>query len=129
MGTVDLNMPVLIVDDYQTMLRTMGKLMKTLGFENIDQASDGHEALEKLYSQPYGLVISGWDMRPMSGLDLARLMRSDTRLDQVLIVMTAAENGHDNMAAAKQAGVSEYIVKPFTASALKDRLSALLGRF
>jgi len=129
MGTVDLNMPVLIVDDYQTMLRTMGKLMKTLGFANIDQASNGHEALEKLTSRPYGLVISGWDMRPMSGLDLARLVRSDTRLDQVLIVMTAAENGDANLAAAKQAGVSEYIVKPFTASALKDRLSALLGRF
>lgn len=129
MGAVDLNMPVLIVDDYVTMLRIMGKLMKTLGFENIDQASDGHEALEKLYSRPYGLVISGWDMRPMSGLDLARQMRSNTRLDQVPIVMTAAENGHDNVAAAKRAGVSEYIVKPFSASALKDKLTPILGRF
>lgn len=129
MGTVDLNMPVLIVDDYVTMLRTMGKLMKRLGFENIDQASDGHEALEKLCSRPYGLVISGWDMRPMSGLDLARQMRSNARLDQVLIVMTAAENGCDNVAAAKQAGVSEYIVKPFSASALKDKLTPILGRF
>lgn len=129
MGAVDLNMPVLIVDDYETMLRTMGKLMKTLGFENIDQASDGHEALEKLYSRPYGLVISGWDMRPMSGLDLARQMRSNASLDQVLIVMTAAENGDDDIAAAKQAGISEYIVKPFSASVLKDKLTALLGGF
>jgi two-component system chemotaxis response regulator CheY len=129
MGAVDLNMPVLIVDEYVTMLRTMGKLMKALGFENVDQASDGHEALEKLNSRPYGLVISGWDMQPMSGLDLARQMRSNALLDKVLIVMTAAENGHDNVAAAKQAGVSEYIVKPFSASALKDKLTPILGRF
>lgn len=129
MGAVDLNMPVLIVDDYKTMLRTMGKLMKKLGFENIDEANDGHEALEKLHSRPYGLVLSGWHMRPMSGLDLARQMRSNARLDRVVIVMTAAENGHDNIAAARQAGVSEYIVKPFTASVLRDKLTPILGRF
>lgn len=129
MGAVDLNMPVLIVDDYQTMLRTMGKLMKRLGFENIDEASDGHEALEKLHSRPYGLVISGSNMQPMSGLDLVRQMRCNTRLDQVLVVMISAENGQENIAAAKQAGVSEYIVKPFSASALKDKLTPILGRF
>jgi two-component system chemotaxis response regulator CheY len=129
MGAVDLNMPVLIVDDYQTMLRTMGKLMKRLGFENIDEASDGQEALEKLHSRPYGLVISGSNMQPMSGLDLVRQMRCNTRLDQVLVVMISAENGQENIAAAKQAGVSEYIVKPFGASALKDKLTPILGRF
>jgi two-component system, chemotaxis family, chemotaxis protein CheY len=129
MGAVDLSMPVLIVDDYRTMLRTMGKLMKKLGFENIDEASDGHEALEKLCSRPYGLVISGWHIQPMSGLELVRQMRSNTRLDRVLVVMTSAENGHDNMAAAKLAGASEYLVKPFTASALKDKLTPILGRF
>ena len=129
MGTVDLNMPVLIVDDYKTMLRTMGRLMKKLGFRNIDEANDGHEALEKLFSQPYRLVISGWDMQPMSGLDLVRQMRSNARLDDVFVVMTAAENGHDNIAAAKQAGVSDYIVKPFSASALKARLTPILGQF
>ena len=129
MGAVDLNMPVLIVDDYKTMLRTMGNLLKKLGFENIDEAGDGHEALEKLYDRPYSLVISGWDMQPMSGLDLVRQMRSNTRLDEVLVVMISAENTDENIAAAKQAGVAEYIVKPFCASTLKDRLTPILGPF
>ena len=129
MGVVDLNMPVLIVDDYKTMLRTMGKLMKALGFANIDEARDGHEALEKLCSRPYALVISGWHMQPMSGLDLVRQMRSNARLDQVLVVVTAAENGDENIAAAKKAGASGFIVKPFGASALKDKLTPILGRF
>ena len=129
MGAVDLNMPVLIVDDYKTMLRTMGILLKKLGFENIDEASDGHEALEKLHDRPYSLVISGWNMQPMSGLDLVRQMRSNTRLDEVPVVMIAAENADENIAAAKQAGVAEYIVKPFCASTLKDKLTPILGQF
>ena len=129
MGAIDLNMPVLIVDDYKTMLRTMGNLMKKLGFENIDQASDGHEALEMLYDRPYSLVISGWNMEPMSGLDLVRQMRSNTRLDEVPVVMISAENGDENIAAAKQAGAAEYIVKPFCASTLRDKLTPILGRF
>ncbi|MDX1575801.1 MAG: response regulator [Kiloniellales bacterium] len=129
MGAVDLNMPVLIVDDYKTMLRTMGILLKRLGFENIDEANDGHEALEKLRDRPYSLVISGWDMRPMSGLDLVRLMRANGSLDTVQVVMVAAENGDENVAAAKEAGAAEYIVKPFCASTLKDRLTPILGPF
>ena len=129
MGAVDLNMPVLIVDDYKTMLRTMGNLMKKLGFENIDEASDGHEALEKLHDRPYSLVISGWNMQPMSGLDLVRQMRSNARLDEVHVVMISAEYADENIAAAKQAGVAEYIVKPFCASTLKDRLTPILGHF
>jgi two-component system chemotaxis response regulator CheY len=129
MGAIDLNMPVLIVDDYKTMLRTMGNLMKKLGFENIDEASDGHEALEMLYDRPYSLVISGWNMEPMSGLDLVRQMRSNTRLDEVPVVMISAENGDENIAAAKQAGAAEYIVKPFCASTLRDKLTPILGRF
>ncbi len=129
MGAIDLNMPVLIVDDYKTMLRTMGNLMKKLGFENIDEASDGHEALEMLYDRPYSLVISGWNMEPMSGLDLVRQMRSNTRLDEVPVVMISAENGDENIAAAKKAGAAEYIVKPFCASTLRDKLTPILGRF
>ncbi|MDX1423705.1 MAG: response regulator [Kiloniellales bacterium] len=128
MSAVDLSTPVLIVDDYQTMLRTMGKLMKKLGFENIDEANDGQEALDKLCRRPYGLVISGAQMKPMSGLDLVRQMRANARLDQVRVVMVSAENGDENRSAAKQAGVSEYMVKPFGASALKDALIAVLGR-
>ena len=109
MGAVDLNMPVLIVDDYQTMLRTMGKLLRTLGFANIDQASDGHQALEKLRERPYGLVISGWNMVPMSGLDLVRHMRENAHLAQVRFVVVSSDDAAETMAAAKQAGVSEFI--------------------
>ena len=129
MSAVDLSTPVLIVDDYQTMLRTMGRLMKKLGFENIDEANDGQEALEKLCRRPYSLVISGSQMKPMSGLDLVRQMRANARLDQVRVVMVSAENADENRSAAKRAGVSEYMVKPFGASALKDTLIAVLGRF
>ena len=129
MGAVDLNMPVLIVDDYQTMIRTVGNLMRKLGFENIDEACNGHQALEKLYSRPYSLVISGSNMQPMSGLDLVRQMRSNTNLDEVQFVLISSEPAQENILAAKQAGVSEYIVKPFSASALKDRLTSILGQF
>jgi two-component system chemotaxis response regulator CheY len=129
MGAVDLNIPVLIVDDYKTMLRTMGILLKRLGFENVDEASDGHEALEKLLDRPYSLVISGWDMQPMSGLDLIRQMRANASLDTVHVVLVSAENGDENVTAAKRAGAAEYIVKPFCASALKARLMPILGRF
>jgi len=129
MGAVDLSMPVLIVDGYRTMLMTLGRLMKQLGFDNIDEASDGHQALEKLHSRPYSLVISGWGLRPMSGLDLVRRMRSEALLDQVPVIMVSAEDSDENLAAAKEAGVSEYIVKPFSATTLKDRLTPILGRF
>ena len=111
MGAVDLNMPVLVVDDYKTMLRTMGILLKRLGFENVDEANDGHEALEKLRDGTYSLVISGWDMQPMSGLDLVRQMRANGSLDEVHVVMVAAKNGDENVAAAKQADIIlEYIL-------------------
>lgn len=129
MGAVDLNMPVLIVDDYLTMLRTMGKLLRKLGFANIDQASDGHQALEKLRDRPYGLVISGWNMVPMSGLDLVRHMRANTRLAQVRVVVVSSDDTAETRAAAKQAGASEFIVKPFCAATLRDRLAAILGEF
>ena len=129
MGAVDLNMPVLIVDDYQTMLRTMGRLLRTLGFEDIEQASDGHRALEKLRERPYGLVISGWNMVPMSGLDLVRHMRGNAHLAQVRFVVVSSDDTAETMAAAKQAGASEFIVKPFCAATLRDRLAAILGEF
>jgi len=128
MGAVDLNMPVLIVDDYKTMLRTMGKLMRKLGFANVDEVSNGQEALERLHRQSYDLVISGWNMQPMTGLDLVRQMRANTRLAQVRVVMVSSEDTNESVAAAKQAGASGYIVKPFCASTLGDRLASILGQ-
>jgi len=129
MGTVDPNMPVLIVDDYQTMLRTMGNLMRKLGFANIDQASDGHQALRKLSERPYGLVISGWNMAPMSGLDLIRQVRANARLAHLCFVVISSDAAAETLAAAKQAGASEFIVKPFCAATLRVRLAAILGEF
>ena len=127
MGAVDPNLPVLIVDDYQTMLATMGKLLRTLGFANIDQASDGHQALRKLGERPYGLVISGWNMVPMSGLDLLRQMRANADFEKVRVVVVSSDAAAETKAAAKQAGASAFIVKPFCAATLQDRLAAILG--
>lgn len=129
MGAVDPNMPVLVVDEYKTMIRVIRKLMKQLGFENIDEARDGEQALEMLRSQPYSLVISDLDLAPMSGLDLLRQVRSDSDLSRVAFVMIAADDKDENASSAKAAGVSDYIVKPFNAASLKARLTSILGRF
>ena len=129
MGAIDLNMPVLVVDDYKTMLRTMANLLKQLGFANIDEANDGDEALEKLRNRSYALVISGWNKRSANGLDWVRRMRANALLDKVQVVVVAAENRDENVAAAKAAGVAEYIVKPFGAATLKDKLTSILGPF
>ena len=129
MGAVDLKMPVLIVDDYKTMIRIIRVLMNQLGFENVDEASDGNQALEKLRSQPYSLVISDWSLQPMSGLDLLRQVRSDSHLNQLPFVMIAGEHKDENAARAKEAGVNGFIVKPFNATTLKSRLTPIIGKF
>ena len=126
---VDLNMNVLIVDDYKTMLRIIRNLLKQLGFENVDEATDGGSALTKLRERPYGLVISDWNMEPMTGLELLKEVRADHRLKQVPFIMVTAESKTENVVAAKEAGVTNYIVKPFNAATLKQKLSAIWGNF
>lgn len=126
---VDLNMNVLIVDDYQTMLRILRNLLRQLNFKNIDEASDGSEALKKLRSKNYGLVISDWNMEPMTGIELLREVRSDEKLKHLPFIMITAESKSENVIAAKQAGVSNYIVKPFNAETLKGKLTSVLGDF
>ncbi|MBM3489228.1 MAG: response regulator [Alphaproteobacteria bacterium] len=127
--SVDKKMPILIVDDYKTMLRIIGNLLKQLGFDNVDEASDGTEALSKMRQKPYGLVISDWNMQPMTGYDLLKEVRADEKLNKTLFIMVTAESKTENVIAAKQAGVNSYIVKPFNAQTLKTKISAVLGEF
>ncbi len=129
MSGVDMNMPILIVDDYKTMLRIIRNLLKQLGFDNVDEATDGAAALQKLRDKNYGLVISDWNMEPMSGLQLLKEVRADGKLASLPFVMITAESKTENVVAAKQAGVTNYIVKPFNAATLKQKLSAVLGNF
>ena len=126
---VDMNMNILIVDDYKTMLRIMRNLLKQLNFSNVDEASDGAMALEKLRGKNYGLVISDWNMEPMTGIQLLKEVRADDRLKSMPFIMVTAESKSENVIAAKQAGVSNYIVKPFNADTLKGKMSSVLGPF
>jgi two-component system chemotaxis response regulator CheY len=127
--SVDMKMNVLIVDDYKTMLRIVGNLLKQLGFSNIDEATDGATALEKMRQKNYGLVISDWNMEPMTGLQLLKEVRSDIKLKNVPFIMVTAESKTENVVAAKQAGVNNYIVKPFNAATLKMKISSVIGDF
>jgi two-component system chemotaxis response regulator CheY len=126
---VDKAMNVLIVDDYKTMLRIIRNLLKQLGFDNVDEASDGATALARLREKDFGLVISDWNMEPMTGLQLLKEVRSDNKLAHIPFVMVTAESKTENVIAAKEAGVTNYIVKPFNAETLKQKLTAVFGPF
>ena len=126
---VDMNAPVLVVDDYQTMVRIIRNLLKQLGFENVDEAADGREALEKMRTTKYGLVISDWNMEPMTGYELLREVRADKILKPTPFIMVTAESKTENVIAAKKAGVNNYIVKPFNAQTLKAKIASVLGDF
>ena len=126
---VDLDMPVLIVDDYKTMLRIIRNLLKQLGFNNVDEATDGGGALAKLRQKEFGLVISDWNMVPMTGIQLLKEVRADEKLKNMPFIMVTAESKTENVVAAKEAGVSNYIVKPFNAATLKTKLTSVIGNF
>ena len=125
---VDMNMRVLIVDDYKTMLRIIRNLLKQIGFHNVEEASDGG-ALEIMQSEEIDLVISDWNMEPMTGLELLKQVRADANLKDTPFIMVTAESKTENVVAAKQAGVSNYIVKPFNAETLKSKMESVLGPF
>ncbi len=125
--TIDTSLDVLIVDDYKTMLRIIRNLLKQIGFENVDEAADGTEALSKLRAKRYGLVISDWNMSPMTGLELLQAVRADAKLATLPFIMITAESKTENVVAAKQAGVSNYIVKPFNAETLQGKIEKVLG--
>ena len=126
---VDLKMNVLIVDDYATMLNIMKNLLKQLNFDDVDEATDGSKALQMLRLKDYGLIISDWNMEPMTGLDLLREVRKDEKLKNIPFIMVTAESKTENVAIAKEAGASNYIVKPFNADTLKGKIASVLGAF
>jgi two-component system chemotaxis response regulator CheY len=135
------NMPVLVVDDYKTMVRIIRNLLKQLGFANVDEAGDGTAALNMMRNKQYGLVISDWNMEPMTGYELLREVRADDRLSRTPFIMVTAESKQlgfanvdeagesktENVIAAKKAGVNNYIVKPFNAATLKAKIDAIFG--
>ncbi|WP_019012774.1 chemotaxis response regulator CheY [Elioraea tepidiphila] len=123
---MDKNMNILIVDDYKTMLRIIRNLLRQLDFNNVDEATDGAQALSMLRSGNYGLVISDWNMQPMTGLQLLQEVRADGKLRNLPFIMITAESKTENVIAAKQAGVSNYIVKPFNAETLKEKIEKVL---
>ncbi len=121
----DTSMPVLVVDDYNTMIRIIRNLLRQLGFADVDDASDGASALAKMRAKRYGLVISDWNMEPMSGYDLLQQVRADPGLGPTPFIMVTAESKTENVIAAKKAGVNNYIVKPFNAQTLKAKIEAV----
>ena len=122
---VDLSMPVLVVDDYNTMIRIIRNLLKQIGFQDIDDAADGSAALARMREKRYGLVISDWNMEPMTGYDLLREVRADPNLATTPFIMITAESKTENVIAAKKAGVNNYIVKPFNAQTLQSKIEAV----
>ncbi len=124
---MDKSMRVLIVDDYKTMLRIVRNLLKQLYIENVEEATDGQDALAKLRAGSFGLVISDWNMQPMTGLDLLKEVRADPRLKGTPFIMVTAESKTENVVAAKQAGVSNYIVKPFNAETLREKIEKVFA--
>ena len=124
---LDTSIPVLVVDDYKTMIRIIRNLLKQLGFEDVDEASDGTEALGKMKDRRYGLVISDWNMEPMTGYELLKHVRADGSLSKTPFIMVTAESKTENVIAAKKAGVNNYIVKPFNAQTLKTKIEAVCG--
>jgi len=124
---IDLSLQVLVVDDYRTMARIIRNLLKTIGFTDIDEAADGSEALTRLEEKDYGLIISDWNMLPMTGYEFLQRVRASERHSHIPFLMVTAESKTENVIAAKKAGVSNYIVKPFTAETLRNKIEAVLG--
>src|SRR5690606_2157000 len=127
MMAADISIPILVVDDYKTMVRIIRNLLKQLGFQDVDDAADGTEALSKMRQKKYGLVISDWNMEPMTGYELLKEVRGDVQLARTPFIMVTAESKTENVVAAKKAGVDNYIVKPFNAQTLKSKIDAVFG--
>ncbi|MBU6505505.1 MAG: chemotaxis response regulator CheY [Betaproteobacteria bacterium] len=122
---VDANMKFLVVDDFSTMRRIVRNLLKELGFTNVQEAEDGVDALQKLTGGNFEFVVSDWNMPNMTGIDLLRKIRSDPELKHLPVLMVTAEAKKENIIEAAQAGASGYIVKPFTAATLDEKLKKI----
>ena len=116
-----------MVDDYHTMVRIIRNLLKQIGFENVDDAANGEIALQKIRDNNYGLIISDWNMEPMTGYQLLQRVREERGSAEIPFIMVTAESKTDNVVAARRAGVSHYIVKPFNAATLKAKIDAVFS--
>ena len=121
----DPSMKIMVVDDMSTMRRIVKNLLKQLGFANVDEAENGQEALIKLRADKFGFVVSDWNMPVMSGIQLLRAIRADEGLKAIPVLMVTAEAQKENIIEAVQAGVSNYVVKPFTAEILQEKMSKI----
>jgi two-component system chemotaxis response regulator CheY len=124
-----MGMKFLVVDDMASMVKIIESLLRQLGFRNIETASNGQEALTKLKTTPYDFLLSDWNMQPMNGFELLKAVRADAAINKIPVILITAESKVENIVAAKQAGVNNYIVKPFNAATLKDKLMTVLGPF
>ena len=121
----DSNLKFLVVDDFSTMRRIVRNLLKELGFGNVDEAEDGNVALSKLRNDKFDFVVSDWNMPNMTGIDLLKEIRADAGLKHLPVLMVTAEAKKENIVAAAQAGASGYVVKPFTAATLSEKLNKI----
>ena len=121
----DPSMKVLVVDDMVTMRRIVKNILKQLGFGNVDEAENGQEALQKLRAETFGFVVSDWNMPVMTGIDMLRAIRADDKLKAIPVLMVTAEAQQSNLIEAVQAGVSNYIVKPFTAETMQEKIAKI----
>ena len=121
----DPNMKILVVDDMSTMRRIVMNIMKQRGFAYVQEAENGEGALEKLRAEAFGFIISDWNMPVMTGIELLRAVRADDKLKAIPFLMVTAEAQKDNLLEAIQAGVSNYIVKPFTAEVLQEKMNKI----
>ncbi len=121
-------MKILVVDDFSTMRRIIKNLLRDLGFTNTDEADDGNTALPMLQSGKYDFLITDWNMPGMTGIDLLRAVRADGALKTLPVLMVTAEAKRDQIVAAAQAGVNGYVVKPFTAAVLKEKIEKIFER-
>jgi two-component system chemotaxis response regulator CheY len=126
---VDKSMPILIIDDYKTMLKIVRGLLNQLGFTNIDEATDGSMAWNMMQEKDYKLLLCDWNMEPMNGLDLLKKIRADAKFGKMPFIMVTAETKAENILLAKQCGVNNYIVKPFNLATLKTKMQAVIGVF
>ncbi len=122
------DMKFLVVDDFSTMRRIIRNLLKELGFTNVDEAEDGVSALAKLRGGGFDFVVSDWNMPNMTGIELLRAIRADETLKNLPVLMVTAEAKKENIVEAAQSGASGYVVKPFTAVTLDEKISKILQK-
>ena len=124
----DLNMKILVVDDMSTMRRIVKNILKQIRFTNMEEAENGQEALTKLRAEPFGFVVSDWNMPVMPGIEMLRAIRADETLKHIPVLMVTAEAQKENLIEAIQAGVNNYVVKPFTAETMQEKINKIFNK-